>query len=171
MRRVLAVAAVIAAGCAGTPTTPSPTPQSSGALASGPYQLTVSMATSGNSGVSACVSASTGTQVPGFSAIFVPMPVHVAVSGSAAAITPDDESATFRMQIQIAGANVSGTASGQFRSRGTTVTVTGPFSNPSAAAATGVIAPTSARGSLDGTVSVEGLSCTNNGHSWSLTPR
>jgi hypothetical protein len=143
-------------------------------LASGPYLLTVSMAISGNSGISSCVSQTIGGQPPGFAAVFVPTPVQVNHTGNAIAITPDDPAATFRMQLQVAGAGVTGTASGQYRSTGTTIGTTISVAGPGAggtAAAAGTVGPETASGFITGTVSVDSMSCTNNGHSWLLLPR
>jgi hypothetical protein len=129
------------------------------------------MATSGRSGISACVSLTIGGEPPAFAAVIVPIAVQVSHSGGTVTIVPDDPAATFRMQLQMAGASVSGTASGQFQSSATTVTVAGRFSDPSPAAVTGIVGPAVASGALDGSVSVQGLSCTNDGHTWMLAPR
>lgn len=143
--------------------------QPTSSLPSGAYRLTVGMSTAG-SGISACVSATAGGEAPVFTNVFVPTSVQVNHSGNTIIITPDDPAATFRMQLQLAGSTLSGTASGQFQSSATTVTVTGTLPNASAAATGIVVGPSSVSGGLNGTVSVQGLSCTNNGHSWMLAP-
>ena len=84
-------------------------------------------------------------------------------------VTPDDPSATFRMDLQIAGANLAGTASGQYGSSATAIAVTGRTGTP--AAVIGTIGPDFASGAVEGTISVAGMSCTNNGHSWTLRAR
>jgi type IV secretory pathway TrbL component len=74
------------------------------------------------------------------------------------------------MQLQLAGASLSGTASGKFQSSATTVTVAG--ASGASAVATGiVVGPANVSGLIDCSVSVQGLSCTNNGHTWLLAPR
>ena len=98
-------------------------PQSASTLPSGAYLLTVSMSSSGNSGFSFCVSGH--GEPPSFAALSVPAPVQVNHGGNTLEIIPDDPAATFRMQLQMSGANLSGTASGQFQSSATTVTVLG----------------------------------------------
>ena len=145
-------------------------PSSPASLASGAYHLTVSMSTSGTSGFSSCVSLTIGGEPPAFAAVSVPTPVHVERVGNSVTISPDDPAASFRMQLQIAGATLSGTASGQYPSSATPIAVTGrPSDTP--AAVIGTIGPVFASGILEGTVSVAGFSCTNNGHSWTLRTR
>lgn len=174
MRRVLALAALtFAASCGGSPMAPSTNApeQPTSSLASGAYRLTVSMSTSGNSGFRSCVSLTAGGESPALAGVFVPTPVRVDHSGSTITITPDDPAATFRMQLQLAGATLSGAASGAFQSSATTVKVTGASSDGSAAATGVVVGPSNVSGVINGTVSVQGLSCTNNGHTWILAPR
>jgi len=146
-------------------------PSSPASLPSGSYLLTVSMSTSGTSGFSSCVSLTIDMdgQPPPFVAVIVPTPVHVERAGNSVTITPDDPSATFRMDLQIAGGNLAGTASGQYGSNATTMAVTGRTGTP--AAVIGTIGPDFTSGALEGTISVAGFSCTNNGHSWMLTAR
>jgi hypothetical protein len=144
-------------------------PQPAFPLTSGAYLLTVSMGTSSSSGINLCTSVLVDGNPPPFGAVFVPAPVRVDRTGNSVSVTPEDPAATFRMQLQLAGTSVSGVASGSFQSSATTVTVSN-FSN-APATATGVVGPASASGTLDGTVSVQGLSCTNNGHTWTLAPR
>jgi len=169
VRRALIVAIFLLASCGGSPMAPSAgtPPPAAGSLGSGSYVLTITMATSGNSGVSACVS-QTISGSPPFVAVAAPTPVHVERTGNSATIVPDDPSATFRMQLQIAGANVSGTASGQYRTSATPIAVTGTSSG--SAAVNGVVGQPFTSGSLDGSVSVDGMTCMNNGHTWSLRP-
>jgi hypothetical protein len=172
MRKVLLAAALVLAGSCGggSPMAPSTgAPPSPASLDSGSYLLTVSMSTSGTSGFSSCVSLTIGGAPPAFAAVFVPTPVHVERAGNSVTISPDDPSATFRMQLQIAGATLAGSASGQYRSSAT-LTVTGRSSD-TPAAVTGTVGLASASGALEGTVSVDALSCTNNGHSWMLSAR
>lgn len=173
MRRALLLAFLaLTASCGGAPMAPSTNaPQASSSLASGAYLLTVSMSTSG-SGVSSCVSLTAGAP-PAFAAVFVPTSVHVNQSGPTITVTPDDPAATFRMQLQLTGSTLSGAASGQYQSGGSTIAVSGASSG-GAAIATGVVGsfgPYVVSGMLTGTVSVQDMSCTNNGHTWTLMPR
>ena len=131
------------------------------------------MATSGTGGISACVSLTIIGGPPQVSAgVFAPAPVHVERVGDSVRVTPDDPSATFRMQLQVAGANLSGTASGEYLSGGTPVRVSGRTSG-TGAVVTGIVGGTaaSASGALDGNVGNETMTCFNNGHAWSLKPR
>lgn len=172
MRRALLLGALtVAASCGGSPMAPSAnTPQQpTSSLPSGPYHLTVSMATSGT-GISTCVSLTSGGEAPAFAAVFVPTSVQVNHSGNTITVTPDDPTATFRMQLQVVGSALSGTASGKFQSSATTVTVSGASSDGSATA-TGIVAGAIASGGISGSVSVQGLNCTNSGHTWTLAPR
>jgi len=173
VRLALIAALVLAGACGGrSPMSPSTTtgPLPTMSLDPGPYLLTVAMSTSGQSGISSCVSMTIGGSPPAFAAVFVPTPVHLERAGNDVTIAPDDPSATFRMQLQIAGANLSGKAAGQYRSSATTITVSGPTSG-TAAAATGTLGQASASGVLDGVVSVDAITCMNNGHGWTLAPR
>ena len=152
MRRTFAPAALIlAVSCGGSPMAPSTNPpqQPASSLASGAYRLTVSMATSGDSRYSYCVSLTIGGEMPAFAAVFVPTPVQVNHDGNTVTITPDDPAATFRMHLQVTGATLSGTASGEFQSSATTVTVAGASSNGSAAATGSVIEPSTVSGVID----------------------
>jgi hypothetical protein len=96
--------------------------------------------------------------------------VQVTHTGNAVTIAPEDPAATFRMQLQLAGASATGTASGQFGSAGATINVSGTSAGEPATA-TGQVATTLASGVMSGTLSVQGLSCTNNAHGWQLKPR
>ena len=174
MRRALvALTLLCTAACGGSPMAPSSgAPPATGSLESGSYLLTVSMATSGASGFSTCVSLTIIGDgiVPPLVGIFAPAPVHVERNGSSVTITPDDPAATFRMQLQLAGGTLSGTASGQYRSGTMPIAVSGRSSDTGAVVA-GIVGTASVTGALDGTVSDGTMSCSNNGHGWLLTPR
>jgi hypothetical protein len=132
------------------------------------------MSTSGSSGVSTCVGGSINGAPPPLVGVFVTTPVTLERSDNTITITPQDQSATFRMELQLAGANLAGTAGGKFKSSATTVTVSGTSSGGSAIVAgiVGQSGPYVVSGALTGTVSTDpGLSCTNNGHTWTLMPR
>lgn len=170
---MLSAALMLCTSCGSSPTTPSTTaPQSTATLTSGAYLMTLSMATSGNSGFSSCVSLTAGGTSPAFASVFASTPVVLDRSGNAITITPQDQAATFRMQLQVAGANLSGTAAGDYQTGATKMSVTG--TSGGSAIATGIVGqagPYVASGALTGTVSIDGLSCTNNGHTWTLMPR
>ena len=172
MRKILlALTLTVLGSCGGGPMAPSTAaPSTPASLDSGSYLLTVSMSTSGTSGFSSCVSLTIQGTPPPSAARSAATPAHVERAGTSVTITPDDPSATFRMQLQIASANLSGTASGQYRSSATPIAVVGRAAG-TPAAATGTIGPVSASGVLEGAVSVDAMTCTNNGHAWSLTPR
>jgi hypothetical protein len=124
------------------------------------------MSTTGSSGISTCVGFPGGQ--PGFVGISAPTAAQVERTGDSITVRPDDPAATFRMDLQISGATVSGTASGQYRSAATVIAVGG---SSGAAVVTGILGPSFMSGALTGSVSVESLTCSNNGHSWSLAPR
>jgi len=162
------------ASCGGsTPVGPSGTggpanPPVFSALPSGPYLLSVSMATSGSGGFSTCVSITIGGATPTPVTAPVSASVHVVHDGSIVIVTPDDPTATFRMDLQVSGLALAGTAAGQYQGSGTTMTVGG---GAGSAAATGTFGPSTVSGTLDGTVTAGGTSCTNNGHTWVLSPQ
>jgi hypothetical protein len=170
---MLALAAwIVTASCGGSPMAPStnPPPQAAFSLASGRYLLTVSMSTLGKSGPGTCVNVDGAHS---FVAVFVPTPVQVVHTGDNVTITPDDPSATFRMQLQASGASLSGTAAGQYGSGASTLAVTGASADGKAFAA-GVVdsaGPYTVSGSITGTLTVGSTSCTNDGHGWTLMPR
>jgi hypothetical protein len=165
MRRVFAVAALLlAASCGGSmsPTASTPIP----ALPSGAYALSVTVggtATIGGFTFSACVSG------PGPVQYTDPPPTNVELqhTGNTVTIQPDDSTATFRMDLQMSGATLSGTASGQFGRAGTLVIVGGMNGEP--AAAVGTASGSGAAGNLTGNVSASGMGC--NAGNWSVTPR
>jgi|SRR5579872_930981 len=163
MRRVFALAAaILVASCGGRTTSPTAsTPVAS--LPSGAYVLTLSI-TGAPSGFSFCVSSGAPPGQPGGG---LPTNVQVEQTGSTVTITPEDSTATFRMDLQMSGAVVSGTASGEYRSGDTPVTVTGLKSD--IAGAIGTVAGSGAAGNIDGSVAIPGVSC--NGGNWSLTTR
>lgn len=151
-----------------------PNGSASTSLASGPYRLTLSMSTTGDSvcnNGSGCVSASLCLSSGGVQLIGVSVPIEVRVerTGDDVVIRAEDGSATFGMNLRIRGSALAGTASGEFRSGGHVVTVDGG-SPQSAATVTGTTAPFPS-GSLEGAITIGGAGCSNNGHRWSLLPR
>jgi hypothetical protein len=165
----LLVVLLLAGACGGgTPTAPSTAPPTAAvSFSPGSYQLMITMSTP-SSGGGSCFSIGDGSG-SGVTGVIAPTAVQVERSGDAVTVRPDDPSATFRMQLQLSGAALTGTASGQYRSSATNVTV-GGASLGSAASAVGAVAPSSASGALYGTVSVEGMTCVNGAHTWTLTP-
>lgn len=115
--------------------------------------------------LSLCVSAA-GAQLIGIS---MPIEVRAERTGDEVAIRPLDPSATLRLNLRIAGAQISGTAAGHVISGGHVVSVDGGKPQ-SAAAVTGTTASVFPSGSLHGAVSIDGSGCSNNGHAWSLRP-
>jgi hypothetical protein len=133
--------------------------------------LTVSMSTLGKSSPGTCIGVDGAHS---FVAVFVPTPVHVVHTGNDVTITPDDPSATFRMRLQASGENnLSGTAAGQYGSGGSTLAVTGASADGTAPAIgiVGSSGPYAASGSITGTLTVGSMSCTNDGHGWTLMVR
>lgn len=163
MRRGLALAAaILAASCSGRMTSPTAsTPVAP--LPSGAYVLTVSI--TGGVGISFCVR--NGVPPPGQPGAGLPTNVQVEHSGNTVTIQPEDATATFRMDLQMSGTVVSGTASGEYLSGSMPVTVTGSKSD--IADAIGTVAGSGAAGNINGSVAVPGVSC--NGGNWSLTTR
>jgi hypothetical protein len=153
----------------------SPTATPVSALPSGAYVLNVSIG--GGGGLfTACVS-SGALDIGGLATN-----VELQQTGNTVTIQPDDSTATFRMELQMSGATLSGTASGQFLSTGRVVAVGGQGESP--AAAVGTASSSGAGGNLTGNVSASGTSgtvsaggivstggLTCNGGNWSLTTR
>lgn len=154
------------------PSTPTIFPPTT--IATGEYRLMLTMSTSGDPVCtgSGCVTASLCVSTGGVQPIAISVPIEVRAerTGDDVAIRPEDGSATFRMNLRISGAALSGTASGQFRSGGHVVTVDGGTPQ-SAATVMGTTAPVFASGSLEGAIMIGGAGCSNNGHRWSLLPR
>jgi hypothetical protein len=145
-----------------SPTASTPVP----ALPSGAYVLSVTVGgtvTIGGFTFSACTSTGAGpyTDPP-------PTKVELQHSGSTVTIQPDDSTATFRMDLQMTGATLSGMASGQFVTAGTLVIVGGANGEP-AAAVVGTATGSGAGGNLTGSVGASGLGC--NAGNWSVSPR
>jgi len=174
MRRVCGVPVLIfMASCGGrsmSPTASTPVP----ALPSGAYVLSITIG--GGAQFTACVS-SGAVDIGGLATN-----VELQHTGNSVTIQPDDSTATFRMDLQMSGATLSGTASGQFLVTGRIVAVAGQGQSP--AAAVGMASNSGAAGNLTGNVSASGTSGTVgaggiistgglgcNGGNWSVTPR
>ena len=172
MRRAFGLAVLIVTACGSkSPTVSTPVP----ALSSGAYVLNVSIGGGGGQ-FTTCVS-NGSLDIGGLATN-----VELQHTGNTVTIQPDDSTATFRMDLQMIGATLSGTASGQFLSTGRVVAVAGQ--NGSAAAAVGTASGSGAAGNLTGNVGASsasgtagpggivrtvGLAC--NGGNWSVTPR
>jgi hypothetical protein len=142
-------------------------------LVPGTYLLTVTMSPNGDptctNGICTSLTLCIGGGDPA-SARPVTSVVRVDRAADAITIRPEDTSASFRMELKIAAAAVSGTASGQLRD-GTGQLSIGSGEPQSRAAVSGVVLATSVSGKIDGQVGVSGYSCSNNGHTWTLVPR
>lgn len=168
----LVLVSLAACGARSTPTRPSPATVD---LASGSYNLVLTMSTTGDptcTGVG-CSTASLCYGISGAAplvAISVPAAVRVERVADAVTVRPDDATATFRMDLQIAGTALSGTASGQYRSGATTVRVDNG-TPVGAAVVTGTLLAPFVSGRLTGAIDIGGTGCSNDGHRWTLTPR
>ena len=160
----------IACGGHTTPAAPSPAVLD---LVPGSYALTLSMSQTGDPvctaagcfATSVCVGNSDASTVRTLTGA-----VRLERIGDAVTIRPDDPSSTFRLDLQITGTALGGSASGQFRDGGLQLSVE-PRAGAQAAAATGTVMSASVAGKIDGQVSIGGYGCSNNGHGWTLTPR
>jgi hypothetical protein len=178
--RVSRLAAVILPltllGCGGssTPTGPTSTPTPVVLdLVSGSYALTVTMSQSGepvcNGGICSSLSLCSGVGGPP-SVRTVTTVVRLDRSGNAVTIRPEDASSTFRLDLNVSGRAVDGTASGELRSGTAQMSVGSGQGGQTAAVAAGTMLPASVAGTIDGQVSIGGYGCSNNGHSWALSP-
>ena len=176
MRRLMLLALAMLAGSCGGPSSPIAPPVPSPAqlsLANGSYRLTIMMSTTGGCPTSPiCTSVSLCSSLSGSGIVAEAVPTGVALQrdGDTIAIRPDDPAATFRMTLQQSGAALSGTAFGGYGSLQATLTVSDGLGGP--AAVTGVLLPSfGVSGNLTGDVEVNGTGCSNNGHTWTLTPQ
>ena len=156
--------------CGGHSTPTSPT---SGVLdlVPGSYALKLTMSQYGECPDSSviCLTVSLCGGAGGPSASTATTVVRLDRSGDAVTIRPEDPSATFRLDLHVAGSVLTGTASGEFREGALGVAVT--HGGTSAAVATGTVLTASVAGKLDGDLSIGGYGCSNNGHTWTLAPR
>jgi len=176
MRRwAVLLAIAFAVGCGSRGAT-APTPASDGPLinvTSGTYRLLLNMSTTGDpvcDGL-ACSSVSLCAQVAGapLISVFTPTTAMIERTGDALVVRPADSAATFRMDLLLRDGTVSGTASGRFSTGGITVQV-GNGTPGGPAVVTGTLQRNSLAGTLQGSIEVGGSGCSNNGHTWSLTP-
>ena len=145
-------------------------------LVAGPYTLTITMSMAGDRdctggvcvGVVLCVSTG-GTP----STTSVSTPVTVERAGDTVTVRPQGGSETFRMDVQLSGATVNGTASGSYTDGRHTLSIgSGVFvTDPSPPVVSGTVLSATAAGKIDGMVWVDGYGRSTNGHTWVLTPR
>lgn len=176
--RVVALVFPLAlAACGGhsTPTAPTPTPTVVlFNVVPGSYGLKIALSSSGGdpvcnaAGICTSISLCSGTPGPSSVSTFTTA-VHLDRSGDAVTIRPEDSSATLRIDLRIAGSAAAGTVSGQFRDGAHQVSVAGGAGQP--AALTGTVFDVGVAGRIDGQVETDGYGCSNNGHTWTLTPR
>lgn len=172
------LAAALAAACGSSrPTTPSPVPSPTSPspvldLTSGSYDFALTMATTGTgtctgpfcASITLCIGVSEAAPLV---SITVPTPVKVERTGDSIVIRPDDPSSTFRMDLKLAKGTLSGTASGRYRSAGTAVQVDG--GSPGVLAVVSGTPPTDfVVGSLNGSITIGDITCSSNGHNWTL---
>jgi len=162
-------------GCGGhsTPSTPTPTPTAVlFNVVSGSYQLKLSMSFSGEPictggfcrSISVCGGVGSAPSINTFST-----PVRLDRTGDAVTIHPEDPSATLRLDLRITGSDAAGTVSGNFRDGAHQIAVTSAGGQP--AAMTGTVLEAAVAGRIEGQVETDGYGCSNNGHTWTLTPR
>ena len=167
--------ALIACGGRSTPSAPTSTPGPTGVLFNvvpGPYSLGLTMSATGepicNGGFCTFISLCSGTQSPPLVNTFT-TGVRLDRSGDAVTIRPEDSSATLRIDLRIDGSAAGGTVSGQFRDGAHQVAVLAAGGQP--AAMTGAVLESALAGRIVGQVEADGYGCSNNGHTWTLTPR
>jgi hypothetical protein len=164
---VVAAALAVACGSAG----PAPTAPSSVAtgpvlnLTSGSYRFTLTMATSGTSTPSVCVT------INGSPMDVTPAPTDVTLvrDGDNAVARAADPDATLRLTLQLSNGQISGIASGTYKS-GTRVVDIEPGVAAIGVPLEGKLRSDSAAGTLSGMVTINGVGCSNNSHMWTLTP-
>jgi hypothetical protein len=164
--------ALVACGGHSTPTAPTPAVVFFNVVP-GSYGLKIALSSSGDpvcnaAGICTSISLCSGTQGPSSVSTFTTA-VRLDRSGDAVTIRPEDSSATLRIDLRIAGSAAAGTVSGQFRDGAHQVSVAGGAGQP--AALTGTVFDAGVAGRIDGQVETDGYGCSNNGHTWTLTPR
>jgi len=158
-------------GCGSASTPAAPTSAAGLNLVDGTYRLTLSMSSSGeptcnNNGVCLTVSLCGGGANPPSLRPVITM-ARLERIGDQITLRAEDPSSTLVFDLRIAGNALSGTASGQLREGALQIVV----GEGHAAIATGLVLPTAVTGKLDGQLSTGGYSCSNNGHTWALSPQ
>lgn len=153
-----------------SPTGPQPQPEPLRlSLTPGEYLLGIVLSTSGSprceNGVCVTVSLCLGGSTSAASELRVIVDRQM----DDIAVRAADPAASFRMALRANGNTVAGTAAGAATgSNGLRISVGG--SPGGEAVVAGSPSPTTAiSGSLDGSLSIGGANCSNNGHTWSLT--
>lgn len=168
-RTLLAAAMLLAASCGGSPVSPSPPAPAAtpGAvtLESGPYTLAIAFSATGRSVCRDGFCFTTSLCIGNPSPATASFSVAVERSGNRATVRVPDGASSLVVDLELAPALVTGTISGSARdAQGVVMEVSGTVSG----------APSNApvvSGHIDGQLSVAGGSCSNNGHTWSLSPR
>src|SRR5256885_715097 len=162
MRKITVVVVPLifmACGSHATPAAPSPAVLD---LVPGAYVLTLTLSQTGDpsctgsvcTSLSLCVGDSGASPVRTLATV-----VRLDRAGDAVTIRPDDSSATFRLDLQVSGAAVGGTAAGHFRDGALQISVEPGGGEQSAAVATGTVLATSVVGKIKGDVAIGGYSC------------
>jgi hypothetical protein len=170
-RAVLAVALVLAESCGGSSTAPSPAttvpvPRPV-VLGSGAYTLAVTLSTTGlpvcQNGI--CFSRSICANTPpSRTAVFN---VDLERAGDTATVRVPGAPFPLVLSLLVAPTSVVGMISGSARdASGVLVDIAGTVTGAAASDAAVAVA-----GNIDGQISMPDGGCSNNGHTWSLTPR
>ena len=160
-RTLLLAAALLAAGsCGGSPTAPAPSPPARPVvLNSGPYTLAITLVTAGITPPSICTNNAVETKAS--------FNVDLERSGSAATVRVPGSASPLALSLVVAATSVTGTISGSaLDAGGVSIGASGTVSGTAPSDAAMAVS-----GNIDGTVSIPGGFCVNNGHRWSLTPR
>ena len=169
-RALLAGAILAAASCGGSPVSPSVPapvpPPGTVTLESGPYTLAIVFSRTGRptcqDGFCTSMSLCIGNPSPTKSAFNV----AVERSGGRATVHVPGGVSSLVLSLEIAPALVTGMISGSARdTHGVVIEASGTVSGAAPSNAPVV------SGYIDGQLAVAGGSCSNNGHTWSLTPR
>lgn len=166
MRRVHLVAALLAASCGGSPTTPSTSPPANATLTSGAYTLTLSHTTieSCQNGFCKSVTLCIGPAGAPSSGSF---PVTVTRDGDRVSITPVAGGDSFRMTLALNGASVTGSLAGSATSAsGAVITASGTVAGVISSIQGGLL-----QGLFEGDLSIAGASCSGTTKNWVLAPR
>jgi hypothetical protein len=165
-------------GCGGhsMPSGPTSSPSPAAVLFNvvpGSYGLKITLSSFGgepvcSGGICASTSVCSGTQSSSAVTTFTTL-VRLDRSGDAVTIRPEDPAATLRIDLRLDGSAAGGTVSGQFSDGAYQVAVTNAGGQP--AVMTGTVLEAAVAGKISGQVATEGYGCTNNGHTWTLTPR
>jgi hypothetical protein len=167
---LLAAGLLLAISCGGSadlPTSAGPVPEPRAiVLDPGPYVLTLTLSNGGTvtcqNGICISLSLCAGNPSPMTAAVNV----TVERVGDVATVRAEG-GASLLLTLTLAPTSVSGTISGSARAgQGVTVGTTGTLTGRAAPGPTSALS-----GNMDGQVSMDGASCSNNGHTWTLASR